>query len=250
MGVVVSAVASGLVQNVKADRLESQKKEEKQAQQNNEEEDVERKHQEHRAESPGRIQTPGYPAILLTPASAPPPSSKPLSEARLKEQVDELEEIAENDAIEERQEKEEKEEEIDEVSCKSPSFLDNILSSLRITPIQEETRYDPEPKVEGEVEVFPTVSLPVVSLLPTLTEEISISLAQCPTSRAGWFRRNYTSIETVQKIYGTHPRLGQGRRCQTRLGMSRPRRSVLFEFFFYKFSSVISERFEIAKLNV
>ena len=139
--------------------------------------------------------------------------------------MDELEEIAENYAIEERQEKEEKEEEIDEVSCKSPSFLDNILSSLRITPSQEETRYDPEPKVEGEVEneveVFPTVSLPVVSLLPTLTEEIRLSLCQSHNSNAGWFRRNYTSIDTVQKIYGTHPRYGQRRGGG---GLSRPRR--------------------------
>ena len=69
-------------------------------------------------------------------------------------------------------------------------------------------------------------SLPIVSLLPTLTEEITLTLQRSGMTgpHPGWFRRNYTSIDTVQKIYGTHPRyfrdMGPLRRPQTRVGGS------------------------------
>ena len=146
--------------------------------------------------------------------------------------------------------------ELEVVNCKSPSFLGNIFSSLRLTsPSQPQPLSLPQPELgmephlvpaekpgqeggqEGGQEVgqevgvkkvgrepvsfFPVDSLPVVSLLPTLTEEIRLSLCQSHNSNAGWFRRNYTSIDTVQKIYGTHPRYGQRRGGG---GLSRPRR--------------------------
>ena len=166
-----------------------------------------------------------------------------------RERTSHLEELQEKEkeGKEEKEEKEEKEvpEQEDQeensvgvVSCKSPSFLGNIFSSLRLSspsqaqPLQlglSEPQLEPglepgEKKVVVEpVSFFPADSLPVVSLLPTLTEEITISLTQSHNSNAGWFRRNYTSIDTVQKIYGTHPRYGQ-RRPGAGGGMSRPRR--------------------------
>ena len=46
-------------------------------------------------------------------------------------------------------------------------------------------------------------NLPIVSLLPTLTEEITLTLTHSgPEHQSGWFRRNFTSIDTIQKIYG------------------------------------------------
>ena len=46
-------------------------------------------------------------------------------------------------------------------------------------------------------------------------------------SQAGWFRKHYTSIDTVQKIYGTHPRFNSSRRrpATTRLSQARVRPS-------------------------
>ena len=124
------------------------------------------------------------------------------------------------------------------VNCKSPSFLENIFSTLRLTsPSQPqslsvaeqaggvEPQLDPQLEAGeeklvaepvGPLTVFPADNLPLVSLLPTLTEEITISLSHSHHSNAGWFRRNYTSIDTVQKIYGTHPRYSQRRGRVTR----------------------------------
>ena len=231
MGVVVSAVASGLIQNVNTDLVKSkqQEKEKEKEQQNDELVEAKHKEEEQEAESPGRVRTPGYPSVYLPQA----PTMVKIN--KIEQVIDDIEELEEIEEVEEMEKAEEVEEveKVQEVGCKSPTILDNILSSLRMTiPGSEEPRCDqqlllpepepelepkPEPELVAEVESFSSVSLPIVSLLPTLTEEISISLAQSPSSGAGWFRRNYTSIDTVQKIYGTHPRLGQRPR-------SRPRR--------------------------
>ena len=244
MGVVVSAVASGIVQNVQADLVKAQEGKE-----GKEETDVvQGRLQEGRGgggESAGRIETPGYPPVLLSPPPATTftdlkPSQevrhtqgKDLTERRMPEEKEEKE-------VQEVQEQEEHNEvkEVEVVSCKSPSFLENIFSTLRLTsPSQPPPLPEPgvgvesqlEPQLEpGEKKVavepvgfFPADSLPVVSLLPTLTEEISLSLSQSQNCNAGWFRRNYTSIDTVQRIYGTHPRYGQRRPGG---GLARPRR--------------------------
>ena len=218
MGVVVSAVASGLVQNVKADLIKE--KEEKEVK------DADRKQQDRIVESPGRIQTPGYPSIILQQETTPTPTTTTTLPPTLPPPIIITPVTA--DVLEPSDDQVREEvEEVEGVTCQSPSFLDNILSSLRMSSQSvEEPNHEPEPEPEPEPEseFFPVERLPVVSLLPTLTEEISISLAQSQSSKAGWFRRNYTSIDTVQKIYGTHPRYGQRRRCQTRLGLSRPRR--------------------------
>ena len=231
MGVVVSAVASGLIQNVNTDLVKSKQQEKEKEQQNDELVDAKHKEEEQEAESPGRVRTPGYPSVYLPQA----PTTVKIN--KIEQVIDDIEELEEIEEVEEMEKAEEVEEveKVQEVGCKSPTILDNILSSLRMTiPGPEEPRCDqqlllpepepepelepkPEPELVAEVESFSSVSLPIVSLLPTLTEEISISLAQSPSSGAGWFRRNYTSIDTVQKIYGTHPRLGQRPR-------SRPRR--------------------------
>ena len=255
MGVVVSAVASGIVQNVQADLVKAQEQQE--GKKGKEEEDVvQGRLEEGRGgggggggESPGRIETPGYPPVLLSP---PPATTftdlKPSQEVRHTQGKDLTEKIMpEEKGEKEVEEVEEQEEqdvvtEVEVVSCKSPSFLENIFSSLRLTSPSQPPPLSlqlPEPGVglepgeqpgeqPGEKKVvvepvgfFPASSLPVVSLLPTLTEEITISLSQSQTCNAGWFRRNYTSIDTVQRIYGTHPRYGHRRPGG---GLARPRR--------------------------
>ena len=246
MGVVVSAVASGIVQNVQADLVKAQEGKE-----GKEETHVVQGRLQEGRESPGRIETPGYPPVLLPPPPPPAPTFTDLTASLTNTNSQELSHSQGKDVTEKRmpeenevQEQEEKEEhnvvkEVEAENCKSPSFLENIFSTLRLTsPSQPQPLSLPEPELEpgqepgeklGEKKVvvvepvgfFPAESLPVVSLLPTLTEEITISLSQSHHSNAGWFRRNYTSIDTVQKIYGTHPRYGQRRGGG---GLARPRR--------------------------
>ena len=254
MGVVVSAVASGIVQNIQADLVKAREQQEGKG----EAEIVKGRQQESRAESPGRIQTPGYPPVILPPPPAPASSavvtaSQATNDTQSKEGTDKRgEEGREGQEQEEPTVEVVKEEEV--VNSKSPSFLDNIFSSLRLTsPTQTQTQSpslpQPATAVQSQLEpgeeklepvepekpvkpiesvqsvspggFFPADSLPVVSLLPTLTEEITISLSHSHNSNAGWFRRNYTSIDTVQKIYGTHPRYSYSQR---RGGVTRPRR--------------------------
>ena len=48
-----------------------------------------------------------------------------------------------------------------------------------------------------------------------LQTSISYQILLClgiASQQAGWFRKHYTSIDTVQKIYGTHPRYQGTRR--------------------------------------
>ena len=254
MGVVVSAVASGIVQNIQADLVKAREQQEGKG----EAEIVKGRQQESRAESPGRIQTPGYPPVILPPPPAPASSavvtaSQANNDTQSKEGTDKRgEEGREGQEQEEPTVEVVKEEEV--VNSKSPSFLDNIFSTLRLTsPTQTQTQSpslpQPATAVQSQLEpgeeklepvepvepvkpiesvqsvgpggFFPADSLPVVSLLPTLTEEITISLSHSHNSNAGWFRRNYTSIDTVQKIYGTHPRYSYSQR---RGGVTRPRR--------------------------
>ena len=81
--------------------------------------------------------------------------------------------------------------------------LDQLGEGIKIeTKILPLERQSPPPKdvSDGENDN----SLPVVSLLPTLTEEITLTLSRsAPENSSGWFRKNFTSIDTVQKIYGT-----------------------------------------------
>ena len=257
MGVVVSAVASGIVQNIQADLVKAREQQEGKG----EAEIVKGRQQESRAESPGRIQTPGYPPVILPPPPAPA-SSAVVTASQANNDWHEVPHTQSKEGTNKRgeegregQEQEEptvevvKEEEV--VNSKSPSFLDNIFSSLRLTsPTQTQSVSaslpQPATAVQSQLEpgeeklepvepvkpiesvesvspggFFPADSLPVVSLLPTLTEEITISLSHSHNSNAGWFRRNYTSIDTVQKIYGTHPRYSYSQR---RGGVTRPRR--------------------------
>ena len=70
MGVVVSAVASGIVQNVQADLVKAQEQQEEKGGK----EAVNRRLVECRAESPGRIETPGYPPVFLPPPQPAAPA--------------------------------------------------------------------------------------------------------------------------------------------------------------------------------
>lgn len=110
------------------------------------------------------------------------------------------------------------------------SFFHDFFSSLGITNIEEE---DVQPKEliqtqKGSVtfvEDLPEFSkssifldesedfsLPIINLLPRLTEDLDVDQRR---PNCAWFRKNYTNVSTIQKIYLTHPQYTPSRRPQT-----------------------------------
>ena len=257
MGVVVSAIATGLVHNIGADCVHDKDN----IQDTDKVEDGVKVTKPKSGDSPHRIQTPGYPTVTLLPSPSsvlktaninkeysksdppppPPPPSRlyqpspspaltitaPVSVVKHKQTLNTSpapENINDNKNVENiletiRQdiidsdisnnntksidyENDEQQTEVNANNHQSNS--NNNSLDKNIFSISPELL---DKKSESETVNYPETTLPIVSLLPTLTEEITLTLAQSQVqNQSGWFRKHYTSIDTVQKIYGTHPR--------------------------------------------
>ena len=109
------------------------------------------------------------------------------------------------------------------------NFFHDFFSYLGIiSPVQEQE--DPEDKTthvtpsslknsvtfaEGFLESqrmfddYEDSSMPIINLLPRLTEDLEAGQRR---PNPAWFRKSYTNISTVQKIYLTHPKYTPSRR--------------------------------------
>ena len=268
MGIVVSAVATGLVHNIACSK-ETKSKEDKvimvEAGVETDQEGVRVQGQD----SPQRIRTPGYPQILITSGRdsvskvnkdlregevPPPPSASrlypplsgqtpPPAQIVRTAPVIKHKQTLNNSSVENNEIKSDHEikaqndvnKDNEEVNEESEAILENETKLL--VSVNSKDKFLPAEKLSesellGQLSTLSSLSpmsltsLPIVSLLPTLTEEITLTLERSGMTgpHPGWFRRNYTSIDTVQKIYGTHPRYlrdsGPLRRPQTRVGGS------------------------------
>ena len=264
MGIVVSAVATGLVHNIACSK-ETESKEDKvttveAAVETNPEVEEGTKVRGQDSPQSQRIRTPGYPQILIpSPLSGrdsrvskdlvreaevppPPPPSRlypplagqtppPAQIVRTAPVIKHKQTLNINSSVENNDIKsdheirtqndvnKENEEVVIEESQAIPEDETKLLASVdyKDTPLPVEKLSESQ-LLLGQLSTL--TSLPIVSLLPTLTEEITLTLERSGMTgpHPGWFRRNYTSIDTVQKIYGTHPRYL--RRPQTRVGGS------------------------------
>ena len=266
MGIVVSAVATGLVHNIACNK-ETRAKEDK-VKLTMVEAGVETDKDPETIrirESPQRIKTPGYPQIVITspleskvnsegelppppPPSrlyppiagqTPPPAQIVRTAPVIKHKQTLNNSSAGNNDIksdhEIRNDVNKDNEELVEESQVIREDKTNLLASGdtkdKSLPVEKLS----ESELLGQLSTLSNLSpmsltsLPIVSLLPTLTEEITLTLERSGMSgpHPGWFRRNYTSVDTVQKIYGTHPRylrdsgaLRIRSRPQTRVGGS------------------------------
>ena len=280
MGIVVSAVATGLLHNIACSKEAGSTEDKREVTTVETGVGTEADTIRGQADSPQRIRTPGYPQIVISPPPGhdsgsrvnkevsseagippsrlyPPLAGKPSSSAQIvrtapviKHQQTlnnssienngmklDYESAAQNDVNKEN-------EAVSENKMDGRLFQGNETSLLvgdskkKLLPIEKLS----ESELLGQLSTLSGVSplslpsLPIVSLLPTLTEEITLTLERSGMTgpHPGWFRRNYTSIDTVQKIYGTHPRYlrdsGLGRRPQTCAGGSaghvRPSKNV------------------------
>ena len=217
MGVVVSAIATGLVHNIQADFQTVQTA-------------------GYPAvvavvaapDSPAPISTAipttGFPAVSLTPhlnipvnRAAPPDTDSPSIETKhcvitVKENINVTD--IDNTATWVKQEQEatignnSENGKEDEEEQNTNNILVDFFSSLGLkTPVPDKVL-----SLDNVAETAPTSPrLPVVSLLPTLTEDLSLGLVG-RRSDPGWFRAGYTSTDTVQRVYGTHPLYPRPRR--------------------------------------
>ena len=273
MGIVVSAVATGLVHNIACSK-ETESREDKVGVASVEvgvETDLEAARVQQGHESPQRIRTPGYPQILISSPSGrdsvskvnkdllretelppPPPPSRlypplagqtpPPAQIVRTAQVIKHKQTLNNSSVENNDIKSDHEirakndvtTDIKEVDKESEAIREDNETKLLVRENSKDKTLSSEKLSESELlgqlstlsslSPMSLTSLPIVSLLPTLTEEITLTLERSGMTgpHPGWFRRNYTSIDTVQKIYGTHPRYlrdpGPLRRPQTRVG--------------------------------
>ena len=235
MGVVVSAIATGLIHNIESDyiKVEEVDKDESRVIDIDETKNS-------RGDSRNRILTPGFPVVSI---DIPPVHgnegkltkdniNKSQTEetvittpVKAKDQINSLKqekEVIEEDKMPMKQEKEEKDSSEQNLGFFKDFFSFLVSSSMpeddnadslknetppknSVTFEESTTDFDKEEIAEEENEG----RLPVINLLPTLTSELEFSQRR---SDPAWFRRSYTSQAALQKIYLTHPKYTPRRR--------------------------------------
>ena len=235
MGVVVSAIATGLIHNIESDYIQVKEADKDESRVAKIEET-----KRPRSDSKDRILTPGFPVVSIDIPPVHGNEGKLTKDNKNKLQTEETvittpvkakdqrnplkqeNEVTEEDKMPMKQDNEEK-----DTSEQNLGFFKDFFSFLVSSSLPEDDNADTlenetAPKNSVTFEESKTASdkeeleeeenesrLPIINLLPTLTSELESSQRR---SDPAWFRRSYTSQAALQKIYLTHPKYTPRRR--------------------------------------
>ena len=255
MGVVVSAIAAGLVHNIDKDFTIEEQTE-------NEYHEIEKPIEVDKTidgtkvEEKEKFLTPGFPSVTVSVSSQ---TNEEYLNAVEESKVDPIEDILKA-AVEKREVFASTDTKIqddiipilksernciddEEENDKKLSFFRDFFSTLRIS--YPETENDIKSNTDDRLLLSPkhtvtfddevtektddvrisnedlhdNLKFPIINLLPKLTSELEAEQRKCDPA---WFRKSYTNLATVQRVYLTHPRYTPVRRPASQRSLRRP----------------------------